>query len=171
MISRRKFLGFATGAAGALLLPELIAPHRSIFLPPIGGWPGPYAALIIPRHDIHMWAAEIAAGNMAYDPETEVLSLLKMSEPTHGTVETMRTPNEWQIAEDIEADEFGNFASGGARPIRYNTFGRDVIDDAREVALRAEKLRKLREAHPALVGTRSRNGRSSDHFLSLVDVC
>jgi hypothetical protein len=35
MITRRLFLGFA---AGALIVPELIVPKRTFFLPPPGGW-------------------------------------------------------------------------------------------------------------------------------------
>jgi len=38
MITRRLFLGLAAGAAGALILPELIIPKRTFFLPPPGGW-------------------------------------------------------------------------------------------------------------------------------------
>jgi hypothetical protein len=61
----------------------LIVPTRSIFLPPVGGWPHgriAHASLIIPRSDIGMWAEEIAAGRMAYDDKTEVLSLLAYDE-------------------------------------------------------------------------------------------
>lgn len=36
IISRRHFLGFA--AAGALLVPELLLPRKTFFLPPAGGW-------------------------------------------------------------------------------------------------------------------------------------
>jgi len=38
MITRRLFLGLAAGAAGALIVPELIVPKRTFFLPPPGGW-------------------------------------------------------------------------------------------------------------------------------------
>ena len=39
MVSRRKFLSFLAGAAGAVAVPALLVPNRSFFLPPPGGWP------------------------------------------------------------------------------------------------------------------------------------
>lgn len=38
MLSRRKFLGFSAAGAAALLLPELVVPKKTFFLPPVGGW-------------------------------------------------------------------------------------------------------------------------------------
>jgi len=50
MITRRLFLGLAAGAAGALILPELIVPKRTFFLPPPGGWrPQDYTHVITTR--------------------------------------------------------------------------------------------------------------------------
>lgn len=38
-MNRRGFLGLLGGAAVAAVVPELIAPARTIMLPPAGGWP------------------------------------------------------------------------------------------------------------------------------------
>lgn len=38
MITRRGFLTLIAPAAGALLVPELLLPKRTFFLPPAGGW-------------------------------------------------------------------------------------------------------------------------------------
>lgn len=44
-MNRRKFLGLIAAAApAALILPELILPKRSFFLPPVGGWAQPSLA-------------------------------------------------------------------------------------------------------------------------------
>jgi hypothetical protein len=37
-MNRRNFISLATTAAGILLLPELLIPKRTFFLPPVGGW-------------------------------------------------------------------------------------------------------------------------------------
>jgi hypothetical protein len=37
-MNRRNFISLATTAAGILLLPELLVPKRTFFLPPRGGW-------------------------------------------------------------------------------------------------------------------------------------
>jgi len=157
MISRRKLLGML--GAGALIAPQLLIAKRTIFLPPIGGWPHgriAHASLIVPRNQFSYgwWDQEIASGRMAYDPATEVLSLLEFDEDRTGagvTQETMRTPGEYVIAEDIIADEQGNFCRGGTLPIRYQPM-RAQADDAREAAIREKKLRERRELHPSLPG-------------------
>lgn len=38
-MNRRGFLALLGGAGAALLVPELLVPKRTIFLPPAGGWP------------------------------------------------------------------------------------------------------------------------------------
>jgi hypothetical protein len=76
-MKRRTFLQLLAGASvGA----GLLVPKRSIFLPPIGGWPGPYARLIIPRSDIGPWAEGIASGKYHYDMHTEMLSLMEFDQ-------------------------------------------------------------------------------------------
>lgn len=37
-MNRRGFLGFAATAAGLLVVPELLLPRKTFFLPPAGGW-------------------------------------------------------------------------------------------------------------------------------------
>ena len=37
-MNRRDFFKFAASAGGILLLPELLSPRRTFFLPPVGGW-------------------------------------------------------------------------------------------------------------------------------------
>ena len=41
-MNRRKFLGLIAAAPAALILPELLLPNRSFFLPPAGGWAQPH---------------------------------------------------------------------------------------------------------------------------------
>ena len=156
-MKRRQFLQWLTGAG--IAASGLIVPHRSIFLPPVGGWPhgriDAIVSLIIPKRDIDMyWAEEIAAGRMAYDPATEVLSLLKMSDPSPPSVNTltMCTPNEWVPNEALAMDEWGNFTRGGATPMRF--VGRPLGPqyDAYEKAMREELIRQRRELFPSLPG-------------------
>jgi hypothetical protein len=157
VISRRKFLGFAAGAASALLLPELAVSNRSIFLPPIGGWPHgriAHASLVIPRSDIHMWAEGLASGKYHYDVHSEVLSLMEFDETVVAppmTVETMQTPNEWVVNEAVLLDEGGNFTHGGAIPLRF-TGSRAARDDARELAIRNDEMVWLHAVHTSLPG-------------------
>jgi hypothetical protein len=159
ILSRRKLLGML--APGAAVAPSLLLRERTIFLPPIGGWPHgriAYASLIIPRDDATMYySEEIASGRMEYDPETEVMSLIQPSQPGQSvTVETMRTPNEYVVAEDLISDEFGNFARGGAVPIRYSTGLRAQEDDAREKARMDAQWARLRKQYPSLPGDHGR---------------
>jgi hypothetical protein len=159
VISRRKFLTFAAGAAGALLVPELALSNRTIFLPPVGGWPHgriAHASLIIPRSDIYMWAEGLASGKYHYDIHSEVLSLMEF-DPARAdppvTVETIQTPNEWVPNEALVADEWGNFTRGGAIPMRFTGYGRRTAqDDARELALRDDEMQWLHVKHPTLPG-------------------
>src|ERR1700728_1459142 len=75
MISRRKLFGFL--AAGAVVGTELIA-HRTIFLPPRGGWPRwALVSLVIPKDQLPFYADDIAAGRFTYDESTEIMTLLQ----------------------------------------------------------------------------------------------
>lgn len=38
MVTRRQFLGLLAGATAALVVPALLEPERTFFLPPRGGW-------------------------------------------------------------------------------------------------------------------------------------
>jgi hypothetical protein len=57
-MNRRKFLSLIAAAPAALILPELLLPKRSFFLPPAGGWTQPrltemwldYADLVRPAY-------------------------------------------------------------------------------------------------------------------------
>lgn len=75
MISRRKLFGLLGSAAvGATLL----VPHRTIFLPPRGGWPQQFLGqIIVPHEDLPYYADGIASGLYSYDTETEMMTLLK----------------------------------------------------------------------------------------------
>jgi hypothetical protein len=78
MLTRRKLLGML--AAGAIVAPSLLIPKRSIFLPPIGGWPRALATMSIPAEHVSWWAADIAAGRASYDVTTEIMTWLAKAE-------------------------------------------------------------------------------------------
>lgn len=101
-LSRRKLFGFAAAAAASLLVPELVASSKTIFLPPKGGWIQiPYAALLIPPdHARDFYAAEIAAGTATYDVHTQMMSWWRAP--------VARAPKEWPRMPMISLDEFGN---------------------------------------------------------------
>lgn len=147
MVKRRHFLAML-GAAGALAGSELLLPKRSIFLPPIGGWPHgriAHASLIVPRDEFAYgwWDADVATGRMAYDKATEVLSLLEFdsSAPVpSATGETMKTPNELTPLEQIACGSDGIFRRVGTDPFVYMPVGRAEADDARDAEI-AEQLR------------------------------
>ena len=90
--TRRKLLGLL--AAGAVIAPALLEIQRTIFLPPVGGWPhGRLAALIIPPEDAYMWGSEIEAGKVEYDAVNQLMTLLK-SGPSSESPEWARQPFE-----------------------------------------------------------------------------
>jgi hypothetical protein len=76
VITRRKLLGML--AAGAIAAPGLLVPRKTIFLPPLGGWPQiPIASFMIPKWSIGEYAEGLAKGHFLYDESTETMSLLK----------------------------------------------------------------------------------------------
>jgi hypothetical protein len=143
-MNRRKFLGFLAAGGAIAAAPALLLPERTIFLPPIGGWPhGRIEALmqmIIPKSDIDFWADEIAEGQFSYDPVTEVLRLLKPSAvPTVSA--TWDTPTPGALLPSSEPIHI--FAKNGITPFVY--VGRAQADDARELQIMETRRQELRQ--------------------------
>ena len=86
-MKRRQFLQWLGGAG--IAASGLIVPHRSIFLPPMGGWPQvAIGSFIIPKWLIGDYADGIAKGHFAYDEATETMSLFK-HDPERAQVDGM----------------------------------------------------------------------------------
>jgi hypothetical protein len=105
-MNRRNFIALLTGALAA---PVLLAPKRTFFLPPVGGWPNDaigytvtraeiadnlykvaLARLVIPSSEAHYWNEELAAGRVTYDINTETMTMWERPPP-----ETYLMPSAW----------------------------------------------------------------------------
>jgi hypothetical protein len=122
-MNRRNFIALLTGALAA---PVLLAPKRTFFLPPVGGWPVDalsytvtraeiadnlyLARLIVPGNHAHFWNEEIAAGRCTYDMHTEMLTMYQR--PPEGMYTTSRRVIDWQL-QPWAIDENGHLAYRG----------------------------------------------------------
>jgi hypothetical protein len=157
VISRRKLLSML--AAGAIAAPGLLIPRKTIFLPPIGGWPQvAIASFSIPKWLIDGYADGLAKGHFSYDEATETMSLLK-HDPERAQVD-------------------GKFHSPGGRvydweDVAHNGGKRAEIDDAMDATKqnleaaalhRAEQLKIYADPAMSLPHVRDINDITWEYF-------